>query len=106
MQCINLKLLGNSWAQPQGLLGTELYMATDPGIPVEIYFPVACTILRPSLIAGVTPILRPVQFRGNLDWNCSSFWRNGRHIFRPDHACFPYLADRSANLPFFWSNCT
>jgi endoglucanase len=56
MQCINLQITGSGTAQPEGVLGTELYTPTDPGILVDIYNPLTYTIPGPSLIAGATPV--------------------------------------------------
>ncbi|KIV99016.1 uncharacterized protein PV09_09245 [Verruconis gallopava] len=36
-QCINLQITGSGTAKPDGVLGTELYKATDPGIQFNIY---------------------------------------------------------------------
>ncbi|PYH96035.1 glycoside hydrolase [Aspergillus ellipticus CBS 707.79] len=36
-QCFNLQITGSGTADPSGVLGTELYTSTDPGILVNIY---------------------------------------------------------------------
>ncbi|GCB28204.1 endoglucanase-4 [Aspergillus awamori] len=36
-QCFNLQVTGSGTAEPSGVLGTELYSPTDPGILVNIY---------------------------------------------------------------------
>ncbi|GKZ91543.1 CAZyme family AA9 [Aspergillus niger] len=36
-QCFNLQVTGSGTAEPSGVLGTELYSPTDPGILVDIY---------------------------------------------------------------------
>ncbi|KAL3470631.1 glycoside hydrolase [Aspergillus californicus] len=56
MQCINLQISGSGTAQPVGVLGTELYTATDAGILVDIYNSLTYTPPGPSLIAGATPV--------------------------------------------------
>lgn len=35
--CLNLDVQGGGSAQPEGVLATELYQATDPGIKIDIY---------------------------------------------------------------------
>ncbi|KAL4996967.1 glycoside hydrolase [Aspergillus recurvatus] len=56
MQCINLQVSGSGSAQPEGILGTELYTSTDPGILVDIYNPLTYIIPGPSMIAGASAV--------------------------------------------------
>ncbi|KAL4880421.1 glycoside hydrolase [Aspergillus karnatakaensis] len=56
MQCINLQISGSGTAQPEGVLGTELYTSTDPGILVDIYNSVDYIIPGPGLIAGASAV--------------------------------------------------
>ncbi|TDZ74530.1 Polysaccharide monooxygenase Cel61a [Colletotrichum trifolii] len=36
-QCINLEITGSGTANPEGVVGTSLYKATDPGVLFDIY---------------------------------------------------------------------
>ena len=36
-QCFNLQITGSGSDKPSGVLGTDLYRPTDPGILVDIY---------------------------------------------------------------------
>ncbi|OJJ01105.1 hypothetical protein ASPVEDRAFT_82645 [Aspergillus versicolor CBS 583.65] len=56
MQCINLQITGSGSTQPDGVLGTELYTSTDPGILVDIFKSLTYTIPGPSLIPGATAV--------------------------------------------------
>ncbi|KAI0844583.1 carbohydrate-binding module family 1 protein [Daldinia vernicosa] len=54
-QCFNLEITGDGTEVPDGVLGTELYSATDPGILVNIYVTsLTYTIPGPTLIAGAS----------------------------------------------------
>ncbi|KAF3401857.1 Endoglucanase-4 [Penicillium rolfsii] len=55
-QCFNLQITGSGSAQPSGVLGTELYKATDPGILVNIYNSLSYTVPGPTLISGAVSI--------------------------------------------------
>ncbi|KAJ5187999.1 Glycoside hydrolase family 61 [Penicillium cf. griseofulvum] len=55
-QCINLKVTGGGSDSPKGVLGTELYKATDPGILVNIYTAMdSYKIPGPALYTGAAP---------------------------------------------------
>lgn len=51
-QCFNLHITGGGSDQPSGVLGTELYTPTDPGILVDIYQSIDYQIPGPSLVPG------------------------------------------------------
>ncbi|KGO72747.1 Glycoside hydrolase, family 61 [Penicillium italicum] len=55
-QCLNLKVTGGGSAAPDGVLGTELYKATDPGIKINIYTALdSYEIPGPALYTGAAP---------------------------------------------------
>ncbi|RDW56596.1 glycoside hydrolase family 61 protein [Coleophoma crateriformis] len=49
-QCVNLAISGSGTAKPDGVVGTALYKATDPGILINIY-----TTLSTYPVPGPTP---------------------------------------------------
>lgn len=54
-QCFNLEVTGSGTEVPEGVLGTELYTPTDPGIEVNIYVSgLDYQIPGPTLISGVS----------------------------------------------------
>ncbi|KAI0433304.1 glycosyl hydrolase family 61-domain-containing protein [Xylaria sp. FL1042] len=54
-QCFNLEVTGSGTEVPEGVLGTELYTSTDPGIEVNIYVSgLDYQIPGPTLISGVS----------------------------------------------------
>ncbi|KAG0154894.1 hypothetical protein PDIDSM_466 [Penicillium digitatum] len=54
-QCLNLKVTGGGSDAPDGVLGTELYKATDPGIEINIYTTLdSYKIPGPALYIGAT----------------------------------------------------
>ncbi|KAI1272231.1 glycosyl hydrolase family 61-domain-containing protein [Xylaria sp. FL0933] len=54
-QCFNLEITGDGTEVPEGVLGTELYTSTDPGIEVNIYVSgLDYQIPGPTLISGVS----------------------------------------------------
>ncbi|KAK4861618.1 hypothetical protein LT330_003653 [Penicillium expansum] len=54
-QCLNLKVTGGGSDAPDGVLGTALYKATDPGIEISIYTSLASyEIPGPALYTGAT----------------------------------------------------
>ncbi|KAI0805603.1 glycosyl hydrolase family 61-domain-containing protein [Xylaria sp. FL0064] len=54
-QCFNLEVTGDGTEVPEGVLGTELYTSTDPGIEVNIYVSgLDYQIPGPTLISGVS----------------------------------------------------
>ncbi|KAI1313162.1 carbohydrate-binding module family 1 protein [Xylaria venustula] len=54
-QCFNLEVTGDGTDVPDGVLATELYSSTDPGIEVNIYVTgLDYTIPGPTLISGVS----------------------------------------------------
>lgn len=56
-QCFNLQVTGSGSAQPSGVLGTELYKATDAGILVNIYTSLSTYVVPgPTLISGAISI--------------------------------------------------
>lgn len=56
-QCFNLQVTGSGSAQPSGILGTELYKATDAGILVNIYTSLSTYVVPgPTLISGAISI--------------------------------------------------
>ncbi|GLI79458.1 hypothetical protein PoHVEF18_007793 [Penicillium ochrochloron] len=56
-QCFNLQVTGSGSAQPSGVLGTELYKATDAGILVNIYTSLSTYVVPgPTVISGAISI--------------------------------------------------
>jgi hypothetical protein len=56
-QCFNLEVTGGGSDSPDGILGTSLYGANDPGIFINIYTPLsAYTIPGPALYTGAVHI--------------------------------------------------
>jgi cellulase len=56
-QCINLAITGTGTAKPAGVLGTNLYKATDPGIKFDLYGSFSTyTIPGPALYTGAAVI--------------------------------------------------
>ncbi|KAL2830938.1 lytic polysaccharide monooxygenase [Aspergillus pseudoustus] len=54
-QCINLEITGGGSDSPSGVLGTELYTPTDPGILINIYTALdSYTIPGPALYSGAS----------------------------------------------------
>lgn len=54
-QCFNLEVTGSGTAEPEGVLGTELYTPTDAGIKVGIYAPLeSYEIPGPALWDGAS----------------------------------------------------
>ncbi|KAH8664610.1 glycosyl hydrolase family 61-domain-containing protein [Xylariales sp. PMI_506] len=54
-QCFNLAITGTGTQVPSGVLGTDLYTETDPGILFNIYTsPLAYTVPGPTLVAGAS----------------------------------------------------
>ncbi|KAF7550845.1 hypothetical protein G7Z17_g5445 [Cylindrodendrum hubeiense] len=52
-QCFNLKITGGGSDEPEGVLGTELYDAEDPGIYINIYAnPADYEVPGPTIIEG------------------------------------------------------
>ena len=51
-QCVNLKVTSTGTAEPEGVVGTSLYTAEDPGILVNIYAALTYTIPGPTLWSG------------------------------------------------------
>ncbi|KAL4888060.1 glycosyl hydrolase family 61-domain-containing protein [Aspergillus ambiguus] len=58
MQCFNLKITGTGSVQPSGVLGTELYTPTDPGILVNIYTSISYIVPGPTLIPQAVSIVQ------------------------------------------------
>lgn len=53
-QCFNLKVEGSGTLEPEGVKGTELYKADDPGIRFNLYTtPLSYTIPGPKLVDGL-----------------------------------------------------
>ncbi|KAM0263201.1 hypothetical protein ACHAQJ_001356 [Trichoderma viride] len=53
-QCFNLAVTGTGSLQPTGVLGTELYQESDPGILINIYTsPLTYIIPGPTLVSGL-----------------------------------------------------
>ena len=53
-QCFNLAVTGTGTLQPTGVLGTDLYQETDPGIVFDIYTsPLTYTMPGPTLVSGL-----------------------------------------------------
>ena len=60
-QCVNLQITGSGTAKPSGVVGTQLYKASDPGIAFNPYTQVnSYPIPGPTLIAGAGK--RSVEF--------------------------------------------
>lgn len=56
-QCFNLEVTGGGSDSPDGILGTSLYGASDPGVLINIYTPLSTyTIPGPALYAGAVYI--------------------------------------------------
>lgn len=56
-QCINLQITGSGSASPSGVLGTDLYSPTDPGILVNIYQVLSTYVVPgPTLIPGTVSV--------------------------------------------------
>ncbi|AEO58921.1 glycoside hydrolase family 61 protein [Thermothelomyces thermophilus ATCC 42464] len=56
-QCFNLQVTGSGTQKPSGVLGTELYKATDAGILANIYTsPVTYQIPGPAIISGASAV--------------------------------------------------
>ncbi|RKU49290.1 hypothetical protein DL546_009783 [Coniochaeta pulveracea] len=56
-QCFNLEVTGGGNDSPDGVLGTSLYDASDPGVLINIYTPLsAYTIPGPALYTGAVHI--------------------------------------------------
>ncbi|KAI6778683.1 uncharacterized protein J7T54_007624 [Emericellopsis cladophorae] len=56
-QCFSLKVTGSGSAQPEGVLGTQLYTAEDEGIHFNIYSPAdSYPIPGPALFSGFSPV--------------------------------------------------
>ncbi|CAI7654959.1 hypothetical protein PCG10_002484 [Penicillium crustosum] len=56
-QCFNLQITGSGSKQPAGVLGTELYSPTDPGIVVNIYTSLSTYVVPgPTLYSGAVSI--------------------------------------------------
>ena len=52
-QCVNLEVTGSGTATPSGVLGTALYVETDPGIEVNIYTSLSTYVVPgPTLYSG------------------------------------------------------
>ncbi|KAI0115529.1 glycosyl hydrolase family 61-domain-containing protein [Nemania sp. FL0031] len=61
-QCFNLEVTGSGTEVPAGVLATELYTPTDPGIEVNIYVTgLDYQIPGPTLIAGVASTVEQVS---------------------------------------------
>ncbi|KAI8625542.1 glycosyl hydrolase family 61-domain-containing protein [Xylariaceae sp. FL1651] len=61
-QCFNLQVTGSGTTVPAGVVATELYTPTDPGIEVNIYTSgLAYKIPGPTLIAGVSSTVEQVS---------------------------------------------
>ncbi|KAL4897909.1 glycosyl hydrolase family 61-domain-containing protein [Aspergillus ambiguus] len=56
MQCFNLRVTGGGSLSPSGVLATDLYTPTDPGILVDIYSSISYTVPGPTMIAGATNV--------------------------------------------------
>lgn len=53
-QCINLRVTGGGSLQPDGVLGTELYKADDPGILFNLYTsPINYIVPGPTIVGGL-----------------------------------------------------
>jgi len=59
-QCINLEITGSGTDDPEGVLGTELYKSSDPGIAVDIYSKLEYKIPGP-------PLYKPTNTSGSKD---------------------------------------
>ncbi|RJE19257.1 endo-glucanase [Aspergillus sclerotialis] len=56
-QCFNLQVTGSGSAKPAGVLGTDLYSPTDPGILVNIYQSLSTYVVPgPTLIQGAVSV--------------------------------------------------
>lgn len=56
-QCFNLQITGSGSDEPSGVLGTELYKATDPGILVNIYTSISTYVVPgPTMYSGAVSI--------------------------------------------------
>ncbi|KAJ5960762.1 uncharacterized protein N7479_007912, partial [Penicillium vulpinum] len=56
-QCFNLQITGSGTDQPSGVLGTDLYSPTDPGILLNIYTSLSTYIVPgPTLYSGAVSI--------------------------------------------------
>lgn len=56
-QCFNLQVTGSGTAQPSGVLGTNLYKATDAGIYVNIYSSLSTyEVPGPTLFSGAVSV--------------------------------------------------
>ncbi|KAJ5188999.1 Glycoside hydrolase family 61 [Penicillium cf. griseofulvum] len=56
-QCFNLQITGSGTDKPAGVLGTDLYSPTDPGILVDIYKSLASYVVPgPTLYSGAVSI--------------------------------------------------
>jgi hypothetical protein len=52
-QCVNLEVTGSGTATPSGVLGTALYVETDPGIEINIYTSLSTYVVPgPTLYSG------------------------------------------------------
>ncbi|KAI1421268.1 glycosyl hydrolase family 61-domain-containing protein [Xylaria sp. FL1777] len=61
-QCFNLEVTGSGTEVPAGVLATELYTSTDPGIEVNIYVSgLDYQIPGPTLISGVSSTVAQVS---------------------------------------------
>ncbi|KAI1814944.1 carbohydrate-binding module family 1 protein [Poronia punctata] len=61
-QCFNLQVTGKGSLVPEGVVATELYSPTDPGIEVDIYVPgLDYEIPGPALIPGAESTVRQVS---------------------------------------------
>lgn len=56
-QCFNLQITGSGSVKPAGVLGTDLYSPTDPGILVNIYQSLSTYVVPgPTLIPGAVSV--------------------------------------------------
>ena len=56
-QCFNLEITGSGSAKPSGVLGTDLYTPTDPGILIDIYKSLSTYVIPgPTMIPGAASI--------------------------------------------------
>jgi hypothetical protein len=52
-QCVNLEVTGSGTATPSGVLGTALYVETDPGIEINIYTSLSTYVIPgPTMYSG------------------------------------------------------
>lgn len=61
MQCFNLQITGSGSVKPSGVLATDLYSPTDPGILVNIYASLNYVIPGPTVIPQGVSIVQSIS---------------------------------------------